>query len=259
MNGLTHIDTTAHPIEEPGYAHAIRDRLVRDGIVILRAFVEPSSIARIASESSGREHEAFFTSLTHNVYLTPPDPRFPADHVFNRQVSSSKGCLADDQVELDSPLRDIYDDPDFRAFLCAVLEIEHLHPYADSLSSINVHFHQDGQELGWHFDNSEFAVTLLVQAPLTGGRFEYVPELRDAESGEFGFEAVEAALDGHGDVHSIEIEPGDLVVFRGRNSLHRVTPSGGDRTRMLVVFAYNTEPGISLSDSAKETFYGRLG
>ncbi|MCP3704490.1 MAG: 2OG-Fe(II) oxygenase, partial [Alteromonas sp.] len=46
---------------------------------------------------------------------------------------------------------------------------------------------------------------------------------------------------------------------RGRNSIHRVTPTEGDRIRMLVVLAYNTKPGIALSDSARMTFYGRLG
>jgi hypothetical protein len=50
------------------------------------------------------------------------------------------------------------------------------------LSSINVHYADEGQELGWHFDNSEFAITLLLQAPQSGGQFEYVRDLRDAES-----------------------------------------------------------------------------
>jgi len=54
------------------------------------------------------------------------------------------------------------------------------------------------------------------------------------------------------------MEPGALVLFRGRNSMHRVTPTKGKTTRMLVVLAYNTEAGITLSDSAKQTFYGRL-
>ena len=39
--------------------------------------------------------------------------------------------------------------------------------------------------------------------------------------------------------------------------MHRVTPTGGDRTRILIVFAFNTEPDIGLSDSALGTFYGR--
>jgi len=44
-----------------------------------------------------------------------------------------------------------------------------LFEYADPLSSINVHYAGEGQELNWHFDNSEFAITLLLQAPLAGG------------------------------------------------------------------------------------------
>ena len=41
--------------------------------------------------------------------------------------------------------------------------------------------------------------------------------------------------------------------------MHRVTPVRGGATRMLAVLAYNTEPGVSLSESARLTFYGRLG
>ena len=49
-----------------------------------------------------------------------------------------------------------------------------------------------------------------------------------------------------------------VVLFRGRNAMHRVTPVAGERTRMLVVLAYNAEPGVYLSEEARMTFYGRL-
>jgi hypothetical protein len=39
--------------------------------------------------------------------------------------------------------------------------------------------------------------------------------------------------------------------------MHRVTPTVGAVTRMLVVFAFNDRPGVGLSDSASLTFYGR--
>ena len=51
--------------------------------------------------------------------------------------------------------------------------------------------------------------------------------------------------------------PGGLVLFRGRNAMHRVTPTVGAVTRLLVVFAFNDRPGVALSDSALRTFYGR--
>jgi hypothetical protein len=59
-------------------------------------------------------------------------------------------------------------------------------------------------------------------------------------------------------VQTLALEAGALVLFRGRNAMHRVTPVQGGRTRMLAVLAYNTEPGVSLSESARMTFYGRL-
>jgi hypothetical protein len=41
--------------------------------------------------------------------------------------------------------------------------------------------------------------------------------------------------------------------------MHRVTPTIGRTTRILVVLAYNAEPGIALSKAARMTFFGRLG
>jgi predicted 2-oxoglutarate/Fe(II)-dependent dioxygenase YbiX len=138
------------------------------------------------------------------------------------------------------------------------LGINEIYPYDDDLSSINIHFAQEGRELGWHFDNSSFAVTLLLQAPEAGGRFEYVAEVRNADAGEMGFDAVDQILAGSSTVDCLHFDPGDLVLFRGRNSIHRVTPTRGRITRMLVVFAFNDQPGIGLSESALETFYGRV-
>ena len=40
--------------------------------------------------------------------------------------------------------------------------------------------------------------------------------------------------------------------------MHRVTPTEGSQERILVVLAYNSKPGISLSEEARMTFFGRL-
>jgi hypothetical protein len=211
----------------------------------------------VLADASPREADAFYAGSTHNVYLTPPDPSLPDHHPFNRQVVSSKGLIADDEIPQESPLRTVYDDTEFRAFLCRVLAIAEIHPYADPLSSINVHFAGRGRELGWHFDNSSFAVTALMRAPEAGGVFEYVPGVRDTAAGDQGFDRVADVLDGRVAARTLDVQPGDLVLFRGRHALHRVTPTDGDVTRVLVVFAFNGEAGVRLSDSALQTFYGR--
>lgn len=252
-----HVDVDRHPIGDVEYVERCRNRLDVHGALVLPGFFTPEAIRAVVAESGDRANEAFYAASTHNVYLSPSDPNLLADHPFNRQVVSSKGLLADDQVPADSPLREVYDDDGFRSFLCGVLGIDAIHPYADRLSSINVHFASEGQELGWHFDNSSFAVTMLLRPPTGGGAFEYVRDARDTAAGDMGFDRVESVLDGNTEVARLDIAAGDLVLFRGRDALHRVTPTEGDVTRLLVVFAFNDEPGVALSESALATFYGR--
>jgi len=131
--------------------------------------------------------------------------------------------------------------------------------YADPLSSINVHYANRGQELGWHFDNSSFAITLLIQKPNAGSAFECIKDFRDADAQDMNYDGVGRLLDGELQPDVLSMNPGTLVLFRGRNAIHRVTPNEGDQTRILAVLAYNAEEGVSLSESARMTFYGRLG
>ena len=72
------------------------------------------------------------------------------------------------------------------------------------------------------------------------------------------FHGVERALDGLMTPLELDIRVGALVLFRGRNALHRVTPVQGSISRIQSVLAYNTRPGIALSEQARMTFYGRL-
>ena len=252
-----HLDTARHPIEDDAYRAACRSRLEHDGALVLQGFATAEAVRQIVAASDPQEANAYYADKTHNVYLTPANPALAPNHPFNRQIESSKGLIADDEIPAASPLRDIYDDATFRAFLCSVLGIDNIHPYADRLSSINVHFAAEGMELGWHFDNSSFAVTMLLRAPDGGGHFQYVPAVRDADAGDMAFERVGKILDGDEPVHTLHFAPGDLVLFRGRNAIHRVTPTQGDTTRLLVVFAYNDSSGVALSESALNTFYGR--
>lgn len=248
-----------YPLHNDGFRAGCKRTLDENGALVMRNFLKPTVTASIQSDGEKFQHLAYFTVNNHNIYLTPSDPEYPVDHPRNREVSSSKGCITTDQIPAESALRILYDAPALREFLCAVLDEGELHEFADPLSSINLHYANDGQELGWHFDNSSFAITLMIQRPESGGAFEYVKDARDADAGEMNYELSRKILDGEVPAQTLTMDAGALVLFRGRNSMHRVTPVVGNRTRMLVVLAYNTEPGISLSESARMTFFGRLG
>ena len=253
------IDPQLCPLDDRSFIIACRQRLDAKGVVTIPGFLRAQTVADLVAEAEAAAPEAFFTSSTHNVYLTPPDASLAPDHVFNRQIDSSKGCITTDQVPTGSALHSIYESAIFRDFIADMVGEAALYEYADPLSSINVHYAAAGQELGWHFDNSSFAVTLLLQAPKAGGEFQYVRDLRDADAGDLNFTGVEAILNNDRAPDILEVVPGTLVLFRGRNSMHRVTPTIGGRTRILVVLAYNTEAGVALSEAARMTFYGRLG
>lgn len=253
------VNLQRYPIDHSEFQTQCKRTLEQAGVLVLPDFLTQIAIAKVTQEGEASSCKAYYTGNDHNVYLKPTDPTFSLDHPRNRQVSSSKGCITSDQIANDSMLRTLYDNAVFKTFLCEVLEEQELFEYADPLSSINLHYAAHGQELGWHFDNSSFAITLLIQKPEVGGVFEYVKDVRDADNGEMNYEQVGAILDGASPVDTLSMDAGALVLFRGRNSIHRVTPTQGEVTRMLAVLAYNSEPGIALSESARLTFYGRTG
>ena len=119
-----HLDTAAHPLDDASYVAECRGQLDAAGALVLGGFFTNEAIAQVVAESAPREEDAFYANSTHNVYLTPNNSDLADDHTYNRQVASSKGLIADDQIPADSPLREVYDDPAFRSFLCGVLGID---------------------------------------------------------------------------------------------------------------------------------------
>ena len=253
------IDARQFALGDAAFRVRCKQTLDGSGVLVLPQFLTPEAVASIRLDGEQHRHLAFYTASKHNIYLKPFDPQFPGGHPRNREVVSSKGCITTDQIGRGSALHALYESEAFRDFLCAVLDVPALFPYADSLSSVNLHFASEGQELGWHYDNSSFAITLMIQPAERGGVFEYVKNVRDADKGEANYPLSAGILDGAVPVQTLTMNAGTLVLFRGRNSMHRVTPVQGNNTRMLAVLAYNTEPGVSLSESARMTFYGRLG
>lgn len=252
------VDLERFALGDAAFIAACRATLDRDGVLVLPDFLRAGALAAAHAESVAKQDRAYFCAQNHSVYLTPHNAEFADEHPANRQVVSSKGCICDDDVAQDSALRLLYDAPEFRAFVAGTTGQAALHPYADTLSSINVHYAGRGQELGWHFDYSSFAITLLIQKPEAGSRFEFIKDLRDAEAGRMNYEGVADLLEGRVQPDVLTMEAGTLVLFRGRNSIHRVSPNESDKMRMLAVLAYNAEAGVSLSENVRMTFYGRL-
>jgi len=257
MNPENIINLEQHPIQESDYSKSCKDQLDSTGALVMEDFLNSDTVESLQAEAREVRPLAYFCHQNHNAYLLDPDPDFPQEHIRNLEQVSDKGCITHDQVPENSLLRTLYEWPDFRKFLKQVLG-EPVFPYADTLSSININYYEQGQQLGWHFDNASFAVTLMLQSPGQGGEFEYREKVRNSEKSDSGFADTEAVIKGKLLPKTLAMSEGTLVLFRGRNSLHRVAPVASEHARILVTLNFNTEPGIMLSELARMAFFGRL-
>lgn len=256
------IDLESHAIEArrgPEFDALVgrcREGLSARGAYVLEGFLVPDGVARVLEELRGSLDHAYYKPKSHNAYLAPDDPNFDQEHPRNRKQTTTSATLAYDFVGRDSLLDRIYRWPPLRAFVAATLGYDALYPYDDDLAAVNVLNYRPGTQTGWHFDNAHFTVTLMLQQAEHGGAYEYVPFVRSPD--EENYAAIETVLDGQSrDIHTLEQGPGDLVVFQGRYTLHRVTEVLGSLPRLVAVLSYDAAPGARLTPHTRKTFYGR--
>ncbi|MDP6167400.1 MAG: hypothetical protein QGF54_01655, partial [Candidatus Marinimicrobia bacterium] len=60
------------------------------------------------------------------------------------------------------------------------------------------------------------------------------------------------------DVVTLDVEPGDLLIFAGFYSLHRVTPVKGGKMRYVGTLCYKDKPNVMNSPEVQKLFYGRV-
>jgi hypothetical protein len=254
------VDFERYPIAEPGapgrlLAERCRAELAEDGACQLDGFMRPAAVQAVLGEAETLYGNAFRTDATHNAYFTEVVTGAPDDDPRGVRLHSSKWALGYKYCGAGSPLRALYEWDGLVAFLKDVLEQAGLYRDADPMGACSVMFYGEGDELGWHFDNSEFAVTLMLRECLDGGEFEYVPGIRAA--GDENFAGVRAVLGGAREaVRPLAAGPGTLTLFRGRHSLHRVTPVRGATRRVNAVLAYASVPGHRLTPLNRRLFYG---
>jgi len=230
--------------------------LAADGMFNLDGLLKPGALAGAVAEVKPVLDSASFTHRrSHNIYFRKDLPGLAPDHPALRLCETVNHTICADQIP-GSALMRLYQWPPFAAFLAAVMEKPALHTMADPLARMNVMAYRDGEALNWHFDRSEFTTTLLLQAPESGGDFEYRTDLRSEGDPNYG--GVARLLEGRDPaVETLHLAPGTLNVFRGKNTAHRVTPVAGGRERIIAVFSYYDRPGVQFSAEERIGFYGR--
>jgi hypothetical protein len=260
MNDVLNLER--FPLDRPESAEAeklavaCRAELAATGMFNLEGFVRPAQIERAAGELLRlSERDSYVHRRSHNVYFSDTVPGIAPDHPALRRIDTINHTLCGDQIA-GSIVERIYEWAPLRDFLARVLVLPRLFLMDDRLARLNVMEYRTGMGLNWHFDRSHFTTTLLLQAAQAGGEFEYRSGLRGADDPNYG--GVARAL--AGDDPHIRIAPlraGTLNVFAGRNTLHRVSPVTGSRSRLIAVLSYYEKSGVKMSAEDLRGFYGR--
>ncbi|MEO8641825.1 hypothetical protein [Pseudomonas sp.] len=257
------IDLERYPITDrtdPAYRALVthsQSLLGQEGVAIFPGFVRDESVATMADQTLELHPRMFHFRENHTVYFKPQEENVDSGHPLRRLMKTEKDTVAYADIPGDNLIRRIYESDEVLSFIKDVLGLDTLYRHADPLAALNLQGFTTGQQLGWHFDRSDFSVTLSLQAASAGGDFEYVRMLRNEDDD--CYDAVGQFLD-NPDTQQIEVlpqVPGTLTLFRGRYSLHRVTPVVGDRLRLNAVFAYVDQPNVEFSAYARQLFYGR--
>lgn len=240
------VDLERYPLGNPGSpaweraVAAARQALRASGCCVLRGFVPAGRRNAVRRECLFVAGQARSCERAVNVYHTEPDPCLPPDHPARRTMVRGGAFVARDVIPAAFLIHRLYDSPPLLSFLAACLEVPAVCPFGDRLASLVVNVLPPGKEHPWHFDTSEFAATLVTQAPDGGGTFEYCPAIRSAQ--DENLDGVTAVLDGHAGnrVRRLWLRAGDLYLLRGRYSMHRVSPVSGETPRYSVSYSYKS-------------------
>jgi hypothetical protein len=258
------VDLDAYPLLHEGTAawasrvETIRHELAATDCSVLAGFIRAHRIADLSAQGRAIAPLAWSRIETVNAYNMALGPEVPDWHPGWIQLERGNAFVARDQIPQNFLISQLFHNPPFQRFVAACFGMQRVFELADPLSGLCLNVLKSGREHPWHFDTNEFSVSLLTQKPEGGGVFEYCPNIRSPANE--NFPDVRDILEDNGGqcIQRVVLEIGDLVLFRGRYSLHRVTAVEGETERHSAILAYTKEPGIIGSAERSRQLFGRM-
>lgn len=257
------INLQRYPIEnpeDPRYAaitNRFRQELDTQQYCVLPEFMTEAALAKVLAEVDSIKQSAYRNTSKRNCYLyREGEPDLPVDHPKNIFLEASYSMIGNHLLPETSLLKEMYHWSGMMRFVADIVGAKALYPNIDQYQPVNVNCFGTGDQSAWHFDSwNAFTMTLMLQAAESGGDFEIVPNIRTDDDPRY--DDVKKLLKGdRSRVITVPREPRALVIFRGCNSVHRVTPVAGTRQRLMSVFVYEPAPGIGGDAKVNATVYG---
>ena len=255
------VDLARYPIDRPdspegrALVDTCRAQLAENSCANLTGFLRPEALAAMKEEALALEGMAYRQDGRRNAYFTLDDPALAQDDPRRRYWHYRMNQLAGDAIPAGTGCRALFEWAALTEFFRRILGYAALYPMADEFQNLNLIYLHAGHHQPWHYDQGEFAVTLLLQAAQEGGDFEFVPAIRSEE--DENLEGVAAAIDGrHPGLVRPARDAGTLTVFRGMYALHRVSEVAGERQRITAVLSYDGRPDRIATDRENIHIYG---
>jgi len=261
----TLVDLERYPIDQAdseAYRVAVdaaRGDLAATGCAVIEGMLHADGLRTLSREILECKPSTHYSTESINPYFhTEESASYPERHPLNTFIKRTSGFIPGDAWPAGSAMEMLFRSPELACFVADALRTRTLYCYADPLAGLTANILDPGQQFTWHFDTNEFAVTVLIDAADEGGQFEYVPDIRSAT--DENFDLVQGILEGaQDDIVTLPLSPGDLQIFRGRYSLHRVTRVGSaSGPRHAAIFAYTVEPGVIGRVARTRQLFGRV-
>ena len=256
------INTNRYPILDPtskaygDMISKIHEKLKEAGCAQLSGFLKDEAVTTMCQEVDDRLNIADTTSAYQNAYLCDDNPDLPTDHPIRQLQKRRNKFLCRDRIHPQSSMIQLFIDETFTQFIRDSLGLENLFPFSDPISGMLVNIQHEGDTFPWHFDTNEISISFSLKNAASGGMFQYAPNIRSENDPSYN--NVKAIL--KGDQHHVieqKMIPGDLQIFWGRYSLHRVTHVRSDDAQYSLIYGYAKVPRLCNSKEVALATFGR--
>ncbi len=260
------VDLDRYPIDDPlskKLAQVIdeaKTQLQKTGCAVLKGFMRSDTVTKIAAESRELRDQGHHTVKQVAAYpptYKPSTGDWPIGHPRLWSKERRNRFISYDLIPVHSPLRKLYESKHLTDLIRRCSGTETLYAYSDPLGACALSMQNNGEELPWHFDTTHFVTSILIQKPTTGGEFQYVPYIK-TETDQNYKEVAKVFAGESSAVITLDLRPGDLQLFEGRFSLHRVTSPKGTIGRSIALLSYCEAPGEMVKRDVQMMQYGRV-
>ena len=221
-----------------------RSSLDEGALCMLPGFLSEAAVRQLTTEGNGYVPKLILQEKRRTAYGWMDNSGFASDHPRAALFQTRNGTVTLNMIPETSPMRALFYWDTLTEFIRRCLGFETLYCSACPYLGLELKVYDSGDDLSWHYDTNDGVVSLLLQQPDEGGRFEYAPFIRSEE--DENYDEVRQVFEGSSErVRRPRFEPGSLVLFRGRRSIHRVAPVGlTSKPRLILLLSYDHKPGM---------------